>query len=68
MAQATQQSTTKPLSSLFRDPVLRAAFEAAERDGMTPSLVESDHPRLLNGGAAEVIPETGRRVLTMAEV
>lgn len=50
---ATKQHTTKPLSSLFRDPVLRAAFKAAEDDGLTGGLVEADRPRRLDGGAAE---------------
>lgn len=53
MAQAANQSTTKPLSSLFRDPVLRAAFKAAEDDGLSPSAVHVDLPRRLDGGAAE---------------
>lgn len=56
MAQAAKQSTTKPLSSLFRDPVLRAAFRAAGDDDWTGVLVESDLPRSLNGGAAEAAP------------
>ncbi|MCW2201346.1 hypothetical protein M2227_003436 [Bradyrhizobium elkanii] len=56
MAQATKQSTTKPLSSLFRDPVLRAAFEAAELDGLAPAAVIVDRPRDLDGGAV-VRPE-----------
>ncbi|WLA78824.1 hypothetical protein [Bradyrhizobium elkanii] len=51
MARATHQSITKPLSSLFRDPVLRAAFKAAEDDGLTGELVETNRPRDLGGGA-----------------
>lgn len=53
---ATHQHTTKPLSSLFRSPVLRAAFKAAEDDGLTGELVETGQPRRLDGGAA-VRPE-----------
>jgi hypothetical protein len=32
---------------------LKAAFQAAEDDGLAPALVETDHPRTLDGGAAE---------------
>jgi len=32
--------------------VLRAAFKAAEDDGLTGELVEADGPRRLDGGAA----------------
>jgi hypothetical protein len=48
------------LSHLFNDPFVAAAFRAAEDDGLAPSLVMSDRPRALNGGAAEP-------VLAMAE-
>ncbi|MBR1210245.1 hypothetical protein [Bradyrhizobium sp. JYMT SZCCT0180] len=48
MARATNHIK---LSQLIRDPIVRAAFEAAERDGLAPSLVDVDHPRTLNGGA-----------------
>jgi hypothetical protein len=51
MARATQHSTTK-LSAMFRDPYLRAAFQAAEDDGLEPAFVEQDHPLTLDGGAA----------------
>jgi hypothetical protein len=43
MAQATSNHT---LSSLIRDPFVRAAFEAAERDGLAPVCtknLKSDH-------------------------
>jgi hypothetical protein len=49
------------LSHLFQDPFLRAAFKAAEDDGLAPSLVEIDNPIMLDGGAAE-------RVLATMEV
>ncbi|MDI2103945.1 hypothetical protein [Bradyrhizobium sp. Mp64] len=52
MARATSNHTTKPLSSLFRDPVLRAAFKAAEDDGLSPSMVDVDQPPHLDGGTA----------------
>ncbi|WP_160321828.1 hypothetical protein [Bradyrhizobium pachyrhizi] len=55
---ATNHSNTKPLSQLFRDPFLRAAFAAAENDGLNGELVETDRPRTLDGGAAERILET----------
>jgi hypothetical protein len=48
---SAKQSTTVPLSTLFRDPYLRAVFQAAEDDGLAPSLVEVDRPRTLDGGA-----------------
>jgi hypothetical protein len=71
MARATSKHTTNPpaflnivarihLSHLFQDPFLRSAFKAAEDDGLAPNLVEIDHPRILDGGAAE-------RFLAMAE-
>lgn len=44
MVRADVKYTTKPLSALFRDPLLRAAFAAAEDDGLTGELVETDHP------------------------
>jgi hypothetical protein len=55
MARANTHSTTTPLSSHFRDPFVRSAFERAERDlpGDQAALVEEDHPRSLDGGAAE---------------
>lgn len=52
MARATDQSITK-LSSLIRDPFVRAAFEAAERDGLAPlGIPRRDPPPSLNGGEA----------------
>lgn len=52
MAQAKHQSTTQPLSTLIADPYVRAAFDAAERDGLAPVLVEIDRSPVLEGGAA----------------
>jgi hypothetical protein len=67
MAQAKQECTTK-LSRMFRNPLVRAAFESAEDDGLAPALVETDHPRTLDGGAAERMTETtGRRILALVE-
>jgi hypothetical protein len=40
------------LSSLIRDPFVRAAFEAAERDGLAPLPVLIDIPPSLDGGQA----------------
>ena len=50
MAQADANYTT--LSQLIRDPFVRAAFEAAERDGLAPLAVLIDTPPSLNGGQA----------------
>jgi hypothetical protein len=50
------------LSELFRDPFVAAAFRAAEDDGLAPALVDIDQPRTLDGGAAEIVPATGRRI------
>jgi hypothetical protein len=55
------------ISLLIRDPFVAAAFRAAEDDGLVPDLVESDHPKTLDGGAAEVIGDTGRQILAMVE-
>ncbi|WP_298876825.1 hypothetical protein [uncultured Bradyrhizobium sp.] len=65
MARADSNHTTR-LSSLFRDPYLRDVFSRAEDDGSAPDLVEIDNPPSLSGGAAELIPATGRRVLVEA--
>ena len=51
MARAAAQPTTK-LSSLIRDPFVRAAFEAAERDGLEPVTALVETPPCLRGGAA----------------
>ena len=78
MAQANAKNTTKPtaflnavarihLSHMFQDPFLRAAFKAAEDDGLAPDMAEVDHPRTLDGGAAEVAPDTGRRVRALVD-
>jgi hypothetical protein len=40
-------------TSLIRDSFVAAAFKAAEADKPAPNLVEVDHPRTLDGGAAE---------------
>jgi hypothetical protein len=65
MSQADSHNTR--LSTLFRDPFLRAAFQAAEDDGLAPAFVEQDHPRQRDGGAAERLTETtGRRVLALS--
>jgi hypothetical protein len=66
MAKADTKNSTKPtaflnavarvhLSHLFQDPFLRAAFKAAEDDGLAPLAMQVDHPKTLNGGAAERI-------------
>ena len=50
MAEATEKHIT--LSAMFSDPFVRAAFEAAERDGLAPLAVLNDAPPSLNGGEA----------------
>src|SRR5207302_1092498 len=48
--------------------LLRASFKTAEDDGLAAALVESNHPRILDRGAAERMTETtGRRVFAMGE-
>ena len=66
MTRADQKSTTK-LSTLFVDPFLRAAFKAAEDDGLAPALVEIDNPKTRNGGEAERPAAANRRVLSLME-
>jgi hypothetical protein len=51
MSRADANHTTN-LSSLIRDPFVRAAFEAAERDGLAPLAVLVDTPPSLDGGQA----------------
>jgi hypothetical protein len=48
MAQANAHHNT--ISSLIRDPFVRAAFEAAERDGLAPLAVLIDMSPSLDGG------------------
>lgn len=61
MAQAASDVTTFrriPLSRLFADPALRAAFRAAEDSGLDTSItfaIPPDPPRSLAGGAAAAI-------------
>jgi len=51
-----------------RRPLLGREVEHLPDDGLAPSLVETDHPRTLDGGAAERMTETtGHRVLAMVE-
>jgi hypothetical protein len=56
MAPANRISTTK-LSDLIRDPIVRAAFQRAERDYGQAFAVPTDRPQVLNGGAAERVRE-----------
>ena len=46
-----------PLSSLIRDPMVRAAFERAERDNGAAFAVPCPPVRDLDGGNAEPIPQ-----------
>jgi hypothetical protein len=54
MSRADTHHTTN-LSSLIRDPFVRAAFEAAERDGLAPLAVLIDAPPSLDGGAVATV-------------
>lgn len=45
------------ISLMIRDPFVRSAFERAERDGSSPSLVAVDRPQIVNGGAAKHVLE-----------
>lgn len=56
MAQAKRIPTTK-LSDLIRDPVVRAAFQRAERDYGQTFAIPGDRPQVLSGGAAERVRE-----------
>jgi hypothetical protein len=56
MRQADRITTTK-LSSLIRDPIVRAAFERAERDYGQTFAIPNDRPKVLVGGAAERVRE-----------
>ena len=49
MSRADAHRTTN-VSALIRDPFVRAAFEAAERDGLAPLAVLIDTPPSLDGG------------------
>jgi len=55
------------ISLMIRDPYVARAFKAAEDDGLAADLVETDHPKWLDGGAAEVIGDTGRHVRCLVE-
>jgi hypothetical protein len=60
MAKANRNYTTSqpiPLSNLFADPVVRSAFERAERDGGATFAVPAVPPRVLDGGAVESTSE-----------
>jgi hypothetical protein len=57
------------LSHLTQDPFVREAFQRAEQDGDDfGELVEVDHPKTLDGGASEVIGDTGRHIRALVEV
>ncbi len=53
MAKAKIDYSTSQLSTLFTDPVVRSAFERAERDGGATFAVPAVSPRVLDGGAVE---------------
>jgi hypothetical protein len=43
------------ISLMIRDPYVARAFKAAEDDGLAPSMASIDRPRMLDGGAAELV-------------
>jgi hypothetical protein len=45
------------VSALIRDPIVRAAFERAERDYGQTFAIPDDPPVTLSGGAAEPVGE-----------
>jgi hypothetical protein len=55
------------VSQMIRDPFVSAAFRSAEDDGLAPDMAEFDHPKHLDGGAAEVVGETGRHIRALVE-
>jgi hypothetical protein len=55
------------ISLMVRDPFVGAAFRRSEDDGLAPDLVENDHPKTRDGGAAELIGDTGRQIPAMVE-
>jgi hypothetical protein len=55
------------ISLMIRDPFVAAAFRRAEDDGLAPALVGVDHPKVLNGGAAEILPAADRRIVNVVE-
>lgn len=55
MAQANSNPTTTPLSSLFRDPLVRSAFERAERDNGEAFAIVPTRPVTLEGGAVALL-------------
>lgn len=59
---ATRQDTPSSLSSLARDPVLRAFFERSERDSGASFAVPSANSPRLSGGAVKA----ARPVLELA--
>jgi hypothetical protein len=56
MAEATSNHTTR-LSDLIGCPIVRAAFQRAERDYGQSFAIPDDPPRVLEGGAVERLPE-----------
>jgi hypothetical protein len=70
MKHITNPSSPRPtVSHLMQDPFVREAFERAERwEGDDfGELVETDHPPSLDGGATEVVADTGRHIRALLE-
>jgi hypothetical protein len=71
MAQAARDCTgfAIRLSSLVHDPLVREAFERAERDlGPGNCFAVTDHPPRLDSGAAELLAGCGARRVPILEV
>lgn len=57
------KAPTQPrLSSLIRDPFVRAAFERAERDAGATPVEPPRQNKPLQGGAAAKLPSEGRQI------
>jgi hypothetical protein len=56
------------LSSLFTDPMVREAFERAERDDGGDCFAITDHPPQLDRGAAEALTGCGTRHVRILEL
>ena len=48
------------ISLMIRDPFVARCFRVVEDDDLAPAMVETDHPKLLDSGVAELIGATGR--------
>lgn len=71
MSKATRNSTgfATRLSSLFSDPMVREAFERAERDDLGDCFaVAADHPPCLDSDTAALLTGNGARRVRVMDV